>query len=533
MSLLLVVALVAGVVVFTPLADRLRTPQPILLLVFGLALALVPGLPELRVDAHLILPVVLPPLLFAATQRTTVEQFRDAAAPVLLLAVGLTVATAAVVAVVAHQLGLNWTAAAVLGAIVSPPDPVAATAVARRLRLPERMVTILEGEGMFNDATALVLYQVTVAVALTGTFSASHAVADLLLAVVVGSGIGLLLGWLTRLALGALHDAGAETTVTLAVPFIAYLVADHLHGSGVLAVLILGLYLRRSGHGSMTAAGWLLGRSVWDYADFLITSAVFVLLGVELTTVLATVMESRSSLLLMVVVIVTVIAFRPLWIVPAAALARIIAKRRSADVPYGWRETAVVSWAGMRGVVTVATALALPLTAQNGEPLAWREAVVLTGLACVLVTLVAQGLSLGPLIRRLGIGTTVDEHAEADALRTRALQAALDDLRQECDPTPDPVQQAVITTYQARLESQRVVQRAVHGSAGPNEFAASGGDSGADRSEREDQLRGLLRRTSAVERELVLTARNKGEVTPAAADQVLNDIEARAARIGP
>jgi len=515
-------AVVVGVVVLTPLADRIRVPQPILLLVYGLVLALVPGLPELQVDANLVLPVVLPPLLFAATQRTTIQQFRDAATPIVLLAVGLTVATAALVAVVAHLAGLPWAAAAVLGAIVSPPDPVAATAVGRRLRLPERMVTILEGEGLFNDATALVLYKVAVAVAVTGEFSALSAGFDLLLAVVVGVGLGLLLGWLTRLALSVLHVATAETTVTIAAPFVAYLSAERLGGSGVLAVLALGLYLRHRGHSALTASGWVLGRSVWDYADYLISSLVFVLLGFELTVVIEHTSTDVNTLGLVAMVLVTVVLLRPLWLFPAVAIARASARRRQLNVPYGWRETAVVSWAGMRGVVTVATAVALPTTSSQGA-LWWRDAVVLTGLGCVLATLVVQGLTLTPLVKLLKVGSETDERADVRGLRRRAIEAALKRLRQE--PGDDIALEVVLQSYQARLDAQLALSHALHGGTEEPE--------NSDRSvELESRLREVFQLASAAERELVLIQRTSGEVSPAAADEVMLEIELRAAQNG-
>lgn len=523
MALLLVALLIAGVVVLTPVADRISVPLPILLLLYGLVLALVPALPELSVDADLVLPVVLPPLLFAATQRTTVGQFREQARPVLLLAVGLTLATAGVAAVVAHLAGLPWQAAAVLGAIVSPPDPVAATAVARRLRLPEGMVTVLEGEGMFNDATALVLYKVTVAVAVTGELTAGGVVTELVLALVVGLAAGLLVGWLTKVALAALHDAAPETTVTLAAPFVAYLGAEHLRGSGVLAVLALGLYLRSYGHAALTARGWLLGRSVWDYADFAVTGLVFVLVGFELTTVIGHSSTDGSTVWLAVAVVGSVVLFRPLWVFPSVALARRTARRRDRTLPYGWRETAVVSWAGMRGIVTVATALALPTAADDGSPLQWRESVVLVGLACVLVTLVAQGLTLTTLVRRLGVGVEADEHAEVARLRRAALTAALDRLRDDAGEPADAACRAAILQYEGRLEAQDVLDELrSHSSPGDP-------DGGPDVDER---LTRTLATATAAEREVVLTARARGEVSPGAADEVLHEIEVRAARTG-
>lgn len=532
--MILIAALVIGIVVLTPVADRLRVPQPILLLVYGLVLAAVPGLPAIELDAELVLPVVLPPLLFAATQRTTAGQFRQEAAPVLLLAVGLTVATAAVAAVIAHLAGLSWAAAAVLGAIVSPPDPVAATAVARRLRLPERLVTVLEGEGMFNDATALVLYKVTVAVAVTGEFSAVGAVVELVLAVAVGLGIGILAGWLTKVALGALHDAAPETTVTIAAPFVAYLGAEHLRGSGVLAVLVLGLFLRSYAHPALTAQGWLLGRSVWEYADFLITGLVFVLVGFELTVVIEHSSTDAATIRLAAVVLAAVIVFRPLWLFPATALARAMARRRDAAVPYGWQETAVASWAGMRGVVTVATALALPRVADDGTVLAWRESVILVGLGCVLATLVVQGLTLTPLVHRLRVGTDGDGHGEVSTLRRRAMQAAVDTLRAEAGDPPDPACRAVLLQYEGRLHAHDVIRQTLAPEASG---AGDHEDSGRDEREEAQQalelrLRQMLRRGNDIEREIVLSARATGTVSPAAADEVLHGIEVRAARSG-
>ena len=515
--MLLVAAVIVGVVVLTPLADRIRVPQPILLLVYGLVLALIPALPMLQVDAHLVLPLVLPPLLFAATQRTTVGEFREAAAPVLLLAVGLTVTTAAVAAVVAHLVGLPWAAAAVLGAIVSPPDPVAATAVARRLKLPERIVTVLEGEGMFNDATALVMYNVAVAAAVTGEFSAGATLLELLLAVLVGIGAGIALGWLTKLALGRLHDAAAEMTVTLVMPFAAYLGAEHLRGSGVLAVLALGLFLRTYAHPALTARGWLLGQAVWGYVDFAVTSLVFVLVGFELTSVIEDAHHLGESVRLACWVLLAVVLFRPLWIFPATALARASARRRNRYAPYGWRETAVVSWAGMRGVVTVATALALPATAADGSELTWREPVVLVGLACVLVTLLGQGLTLGPLVQRLGVGSDVDERAEIDRLNCRATAAGLRRVRELVGPSPSPLQQAIVEQLRQQLSLQELFDD------------LQSGDPAQHSREEADRL--VLAAVEA-QRELVLAARADGDVTPAAADAVLRQIEGRAVRVG-
>lgn len=517
-----VALLLTGVVVLTPLADRLRVPLPVLLTLFGLLLPVLPGVPPLSLEPDLILPVVLPPLLFAATQRATVREFSDQARPILLLAVGLTVASAAAAAGVAHLAGVSWGAAWVLGAVVAPPDPVAATAVARRLRLPHRLVTVLEGEGMFNDATALVLYGAAVAAVVSGSVTTGEIGTRLALALVAGVGVGLLAGLLTRWALAALHIATAETTITLAAPFAAYLVAEQVHGSGVLAVLTLGLYLRSKGHDAITSGGWLLGRAVWEFADYLITNLVFVLIGFELTAVLR---ESRLEprvVSLAVGVIVTLVVLRLVWVFPAAALARRGVLGRPPDTPSGWRETLVAGWAGMRGVVTVATALALPLSIDSGERFPDRDAIIVVGLSTVLVTLVLQGLTLSPLVRRLHVGAGGNRGRDVAALRRRAAVAAVETIRSSTDlEAPEPLRAAALLQYEGYLAAQDALAR-LRGAGPENE--------NEDDDSYAEALDALLRRAGETERSVVLEARRTGEVSADVADEVLADVEARALR---
>ncbi len=518
---LLVVALgVTGVVVLTPLADRLRVPQPVLLTVFGLVPALVPGLTGPSLDPELILPVVLPPLLFAATQRSSAREFRESARPILVLAVGLTVASAAFVAVVVHALGLAWGPAWVLGAVVAPPDPVAATAVARRLRLPDQVVTVLEGEGMFNDATALVLYSVAVGAVVSGHVGVPDVASAFGLAVGAGAAIGFVAGLLARRLLAALHDAAAETTVTIAVPFGAYLLAEQVHGSGVLAVLVLGLFLRTFGHTSLTSAGWLQGRTVWQYADFVITSGVFVLIGFELTSVLQTAHPDAHLLAVGGATLAALVLLRIAWMYPGVAVARLRRRRRAViGAPAGLRETTVMAWAGMRGVVTVATALALPQSTDAGADFPDRQEIVLVGLAIVLVTLVGQGLTLGPLVQWLGVASDGDPTLDVARLRRRAAQAALDAVPELAADEPEPVGRAVTLQYEGYLRAQEALEEARRDVTGV-------GDGGAV----VERLESVLRKASEIERDVVLRARSLGEVSAAVTDEVLQDVEARATR---
>ena len=517
--------LVVAVIVVTPLADVVRVPQPVLLTIIGALLGLLPAATPLDVEPEIILPLVLPPLLFAATQKTTAGEFREHAGAVLALAVGLTISTAAVVAVVAHSVGLDWPATWVLGAVVSPPDPVAATAVARRLKLPHRLVTILEGEGMFNDATALVLYKVTVAALVTGAFSLAETGLEFVLTVTVGLAIGLAVGYAAKLALAALEEGYAETTVTVLVPFLGYIAAEELDGSGVLAVLVLGLLLRDVGHEATTSQGWLLGRSVWNYADFLITSLIFAILGYELLTVLREATISSELVVLSVVVVSTVVLFRFAWIFPVTSLWRASARRREVPVPVGWRETTVVAWSGMRGVVTVATALALPTVLDSGEGFGERESVVVAALLCVMVTLLVQGMSLGPLTKRLQVAGDVDEAREVSQLRDDATHRALEFLDSaECADTSAPVREAARLQYEGQLASHQAIQRAIRVESDPD---AAGGEAKASPV---DELRSVLRRVTDAERDLVLQARRTGAVSSGSADEVLREIEGRALR---
>lgn len=509
--------LVLGIVVLTPLADRISVPQPVLLTLYGLALGFAPAIPTPHLQPDLVLPLVLPPLLFAATQSTSVREMREAARPILGLAVGLTLLSAAAVAVVAHALGVPWAVAAVLGAAVAPPDPVAATAVASRLHLPRRLVTILEGEGEFNDATALVIYQLSVMAVVAGGVTAGQVGLGLLVAVLGGLGLGFAAGWLARWALRRLHDAATETTVTVAMPFAAYFAADRVHASGVLAVLVVGLFLRSTATRALTSAGWVLGRSVWQYVEFAVSGLLFAFLGLELERQLSSASAlSHGDLLWLTAAVVGALLLVRAGAMAAAALLRGRRARRSGEpTPRGGREATVAAWAGMRGVVTVATVLALPATVDGGGPFPRRTEVVVVALLVVVVTLVLQGLTLGPLVRLLGVASEADVRLDVRRLQRTVTQAALEQIR-SADDVPEQVRDAVLRQYESRLGYRDRVLDIVDGEAG--------GDGGGR------HLRRLLEQATEAEREAVLEARRRGDVSTAAADAVLFDVEARALR---
>ena len=430
-ALTLLLMLMAATVLLAPVGDRISIPYPVLLLMFGLVLAFVPGLPVPAINPEFLLPLVLPPLLFAAARRTSWREFLDNRRPITLLAVALVAVTAFAVGYTLQALvpGLPLIAALALGAAVAPPDPVAATAVAHKLGLPHRLRTILEGEGLSNDATALVFYEVAVAATLTGAFSPRHAGTALGLAVVVGIAVGFVVAALTRLLVKKLPAHPAGSALILLVPFAAYAAADAAHGSGVLAVVTVALALDRYGDAESSQTRLVAG-TTWEIIELLVTGAAFAFVGLELRAV-ADKVDGQLHTLIGQAAIVTavVIVVRFAWIFPVAFIDEKARRRRKPDLaePVGWREMTVASWAGMRGVVTLVAALALPPNFPE------RDRLIFVAFVVISVTLLLQGLTLPWLVRRLGVSASDGERHEAEQeLLHRARDAGfqrLDELR--------------------------------------------------------------------------------------------------------
>ncbi|MDT5149540.1 MAG: monovalent cation/hydrogen antiporter [Mycobacterium sp.] len=442
-QLTLLLALFAATVLLAPLAERFTVPYPVLLLVLGLLVAFVPGLPTPSISPDLILPLVLPPLLFAAARRTSWREFLDNRRAIGLLAVALVGVTAFSVGIVLQALvpGLPLIAAIAFGAAVAPPDPVAATAVARDLRLPRRLRTTLEGEGLSNDATSLVLYEVAVAGTVTGAFSPWGAAGSLALAVVVGVLTGLLVAVAVRWLLSRLPAHPAGSALVLLMPFAAYGVADAVHGSGVLAVVTLALALSRYPDAE-SAQTRLVSGTAWDIIELLVTGAAFAFVGVELRAVAATVPGDLGELVgqaLLITALVIVVRFA--WIFPVATIDQKLRARKDSEAePVGWRERTIASWAGMRGVVTLAAVLALPAAFPERDRLVFISFVVIT------VTLLFQGLTLPLLVRRLGVHASPEGESDMEHELTRRARDAgyqrLEKLRAEGDVDDDLIDEA-------------------------------------------------------------------------------------------
>ena len=425
------IILLAVVLALTAIARRLLVPYPILLVLGGLVIALVPGLPPIRFHPDLIFLVFLPPVLWAAAYFTSLREFRQNLRPISLLALGLVLATTAAVAAAARAVvpGLTWPAALALGAIVSPTDAVAATALARKLAIPRRVITVLEGESLVNDASALVLYRSAVGVMIGGSFVFWTGLAEFVLGAVVGVAIGIAVGLAARYALRVVEDSFSAIAVTLIAPYVAWIAAESVHASAVLACVAGGLYLRQHFSAIVAPVTRIQARAVWDLLIFVLNGVIFILIGLQLATLRQSIPVERLGSLLWQGGIVsgTAIAVRLAWVPLAAWVPRALSSRLRARDPMPPAPAVfLVAWTGMRGIVSLAAALALPLTTATGAPLPFREEIILLTFTVILTTLVLQGLTLTPLIRRLHFGEDDTLEREEALARERAARAALE-----------------------------------------------------------------------------------------------------------
>lgn len=444
-----VILLLIAVLALVAFARKLVIPYPILLVIGGLILGLIPGVPTLRLDPDIVFLVFLPPILWSAAYFTSWRDFRSNLRPITLLAVGLVLATTAAVAVVAHIWlpGLGWAGAIALGAIVSPPDAVSATAVAKRLGLPRRAVTILEGESLVNDATALILYRAAVMAAVSGTFIFSETVVDFFVAAGVGVVVGLLVGVAARWALKLMKDSFSEIAITLLSPYIAWVLAEQAHASGVLACVAGGLYLRQHFSEAVAPTTRIQARAVWDFLVFVLNGFIFILIGLQLGALREAIPSGMFVPLMLTgaLVSVTAIVVRLIWVPLAAWIPRLLSPSlRARDPMPALPSLFLIGWTGMRGIVSLAAALALPLTTAAGVPFPFRAEIILITFSVILATLVLQGLSLGPLIRALNLkedGSLEREEMQAREHAATAALVRLDEVANEGWPVPEHLDQ--------------------------------------------------------------------------------------------
>jgi len=518
------VGLLLAVAVLALVARKLTIPYPILFVIGGLLLGLIPKLPKVRLDPELVFLFFLPPLLFPAALFTSWRDFRANLRPISLLAVGLVLFTTVAVAWLAHYfMDLPLAAGFVLGAIISPPDAIAATAIADRLKIPSRIVTILEGESLVNDATALVASRFAVVAGVRGSFSLAHASGQFFIVGTGGILLGIAVGWVAEQFHKRVYDAPIEITVSLLTPFAAYLLAERLEVSGVLAVVTAGLYL-----------GWripeitnfqtrLQARPVWDMVEFLLNGFVFILIGLQLPEVLRALSGNAIPIPQLVwyalLISVAVILIRILWVFPATYLPRLFFKKLCRHDPYPkWQHVTIVAWTGMRGVVSLAAALALPDTIRDGSPFSGRDLILFLTFIVILATLVLQGLSLPPLIHWLGVKDDGSMEKEEREARLEANQAALARLSEikERDPAKADALERLRVEYEDHI---RQVEGADPQSAGtPLRLFSS-------------EYERLSHEALQVERRTIIKLRNGDVISDEVLRRIQRDIDLAEARL--
>ena len=425
--------LLAVMVIVAVVARRLNTAPSILLVIAGIALALVPGVPKITLAPELVLLGILPPLIYSAGVAMSWREFKFNLRPITLLAVGCVVFTACVVAALAHWgLGMPIGVAFVLGAIVAPPDALAPLAIVRQLGIPRRLVVVLDGEGVANDATALILYRFAVAAVATGLFSLGQAAGTFVLIVVGEIAYGIAIGWLSLRLRRLARDPRVEITLSLMTPYVAFLVPAHLGGSGVLATVAAGLYVSWNGPLLIPAATRLQGIFFWDLLVYLLEGIVFLVTGLQIRTLLdrPEIFPLQGSILAVLLTLAVIVVARFVWVYPAAYLPRWLSAkvaRRDPLPPPSW--IFFIAFVGVRGVVSLAAALAIPLTTSSGAPFPDRDLILFITFGIIVVTLVGQGLLMPAVTRRLGLGIHAADERDREqkaelAARTDALQLA-------------------------------------------------------------------------------------------------------------
>jgi len=503
------------VVVFGVLARKLRTPYPIVMVLGGLLLSFIPGIPRVTLNPDLIFFIILPPLLYSAAWLTSWREFRYHLVSICFLAFGLVTFTVLAVTEAGQWLlpGFDWRVGLVLGAVVAPTDAIAATAIAKRVGLPRRLIDILEGESLLNDASALLALEFGIGLLVNGrfpTFTGGFLRLGYLIA--MGAGIGLVIGEIVHQIEDRVDDGPIEIALSILTPYVAYLAADYVHASGVLAVVACGLYLSRKSSHFFSPSVRLQAWAVWEALTFILNGLVFVLIGLQLPLVRAEIRDLGMSTLLFYGLGFStfLILLRILWMYPGAYLANVIRRRllHQAERMPSRRQIFVAGWTGMRGVISLAAAIALPQMLADGRPFPQRNMIIFLAFFVILVTLVLQGLTLPLLIRVLGLAGTAAPRTEERQARRIILESALvwlESARKAAPPDAGGIYKDLEQHYRHRLASLR-----------EGGDAQDGIDAGFYR-----RFVDLSRQMIEVERERAVQLRNEGHIS----DELLREIE--------
>jgi monovalent cation/hydrogen antiporter len=521
---MVVLTVLFSVLALIVVSDRLNLPYPIMLVLGGLGLGFVPGLPDFQLQPDVVFLIVLPPLLYSAAFFSSLREMKANLRPITLLSVGLVLATTALVAVVAHAVipGMTWPAAFVLGAVVSPTDPVAATAIAERLSIPRRIVTILEGESLINDATALVAYKVAIAAVVTGGFSLAEASGRFVLNVAAGLAIGLAISWIVAQVRQRIENPPVEMAISVATAYFAYLPAQAAGVSGVVAAVTSGIFLGWRSPKLISPTTRLQVYGVWEVLVFFLNAFLFVMIGLQLPSIVDALSGMSTGQLAgwTAAVVGAVIVTRIVWVPIFTYLPRLMFRSIRERDPYPpWQAPAVVAWTGMRGAVSLAAALALPLETDAGTPFPMRSLIVFLTFAVILSTLLLQGLTLPALIRRIGLSAddSTREEAKARAKAAKAAITRLDELALE-EWTLDDTVERMRALYEYRTRRFRSMFDGAY-------------EDGTDYEARSVQYQRVRREALEAERTALLAMRSAGTINEATMHRIERDLDLEDSRL--
>jgi Na+/H+ antiporter len=518
---LVIFGLLVGAAGLAVLARVLNVPYPITLVLGGAGIGYVPGVPDIQLDPDLVLLIFLPPLLYGAAFFTSLRDLRRDARAIALLSIGMVAVTMLAVAAVAHQvIGMSWAEAFVLGAIVSPTDAVAPAEIMRRIGAPHRMLAVVEGENLTNDWTALILYKVAVAAVVSGTFSLWEAGLKFVWSGVGGLLVGLVVGWIVRQVRRRIDDPPIEITISLLSGYAAYLPAEEIGVSGVIAAVTVGIYMGWHTPELTTPVMRLQGVAIWEVLTFLLNALLFLLVGLQLPTVIDGISDQGTGDLIGwgLLVSAVVILVRLVWQFTVVFLIRALDRRESVRRRRStWQARLAIGWAGMRGSVSLAAALALPLTIDGGAPFPQRDLIIFLTYAVLLATLVGQGLTLEPLIRWLRVEDDGSEEREEVAARVSLAEAAI--TRVEELNGEDWVREDTLERVRALYDYRR------------RRFGAIGDGDGSEYEERSGAYIRLMFELFDAQREELIGLRNRGEISDEVRRRVERDLDLEESRL--
>jgi monovalent cation/hydrogen antiporter len=465
-NLEVIILLLAVVAALAEITDKVRLPYPVMLVLAGMGIGLIPGLPNVTLDPSIIFLVFLPPMLYADAWMTSWPDFKAARRPIAMLAIGCVIFTMCAVAWIAHSLipGVGWAEAFVLGAIVSPTDTIAAVAATQGLSVPKRVVTVIQGESLVNDATGLIAYRFAVVAVATGIFSLQDAGIQFIVVASGGILTGLIVGWvfyyIHQITIG---NSTTDTTLTFITPFVAYLLADQLQLSAVLAVVSCGLLLSRHSSVLLSQQTRLQANATWSTVIFILNGVIFILIGLQLPQILTRIPDFSFGDLIWYGSMVSLAAIvgRMIWVYPGAYIPRWMSKKiRERETETNLKTVTLVAWSGMRGVVSLAAAMAIPLTVLDQSPFPNRDLIIFLTFSVIFSTLVIQGLTLRPLIRWLGIRADGHDDRDEQDARLRIAAAIIEYIEENYSLINDDLLNQVKTKYEIRIQRIRKDQAA-------------------------------------------------------------------------